>query len=407
MAWVWSLFLSVTTLGLVSAQGSFCGGQGNLKIGQTAYFTSPQYPYPYPGGLACRWIANTPPGTTLALNCAFDVDATDNCKRDQFYVSPSGDLTKDWKYFCGTGNLKFETNTNKFDAYFATTWPSFNYQHKGFFCSLKVVSGTTPTEPPAPPPVECKCGKKVNGHRIVGGQVSNLHEWRWQAALRLRKDNLQVCGATLIADQWLVTAAHCVTIFKKSDLYVSLGEHDKNTGSDTTATRHVDIRRVIIHSQYDSKTNEHDIALLELDSYTSNSNIHPVCLPTKHKDSTFAGTTGTATGWGSTSWNGPDSSHLQEVELPIITNNKCSSDLDDYAGITGNMICTYAVGKDACQGDSGGPLVWKSPSGHYMLVGIVSFGYRCAETGYPGVYTRVTKYLPWIQGNTGLSFCEA
>ncbi|CAL4105092.1 unnamed protein product, partial [Meganyctiphanes norvegica] len=410
MAWVWSLVLSAVSLGVASAQ--FCGGQANLNIGQTTYFQSPQYPYPYPGGLACRWIVNSPPGTKLELNCDLNVAPSNDCTQDRFSVSPSGDLNKDYKYFCGFDkSFKFESNTNKFDAYFATVWPSFNYQYQGFQCSLKVVPSTTnPTEPPVVTESpntggDCKCGKKVAGNRIVGGQVAELHEWRWQAALRLREDNLQFCGATLIADQWLLTAAHCMVNFQTSSVTVSLGEHDKNTGSDTTATRHIGIKRSIIHPDYDTTTQENDIALLELESYTSNTAIHPICLPTKNAASTFAGSTGTVTGWGTTSWQGQDSSHLQEVELPIITNTKCSNDLEQYT-ITDKMICTYAVGKDACQGDSGGPLVWKSPSGHYNLVGVVSFGYRCAETGYPGVYTRVTKYLPWIKSNTGLSFCD-
>merc|ERR1711915_813130 len=201
------------------------------------------------------------------------------------------------------------------------------------------------------------------------------------------------------------TAAHCMVSFDKSAVRVSLGEHNKNTGRDTDATRHVNIKRVILHPNYDTSTQENDIALLELESYESNDAIHPICLPTKHADKTFAGETGTVTGWGTTTWQGQDSSHLQEVELPIITNKKCSKDLKQYT-ITDNMICTYLDGKDACQGDSGVPLVVKSSSGHYNLVGVVSFGYRCAETGYPGVYTRVTEYLPWIKSNTGLTFCE-
>jgi len=361
--------------------------------------------------LTCRWLATSPPDTTMYLNCKFNVAPSNECLRDRFSVSPSGDLDKDHKFFCGTdNNLQFETNTNKFDAYFATAWPSFNYLYNGFQCSLKVVSNSKPTEPPVvtdSPPIDtkCKCGQKVVGNRIVGGQVSDLHEWRWQAALRFKQDNLQFCGATLIADQWLLTAAHCMVPFQKENVIVSLGEHDKTTGSDTSSTKHVGIKNVKIHPQYDTTTQENDIALLELESYKSNKHIHPICLPTKHLSANFAGETGTVTGWGTTSWQGQDSSHLKEVDLPIITNDKCEKDLNSYT-ITSNMICTYADGKDACQGDSGGPLVWKTSSGHYNLIGVVSFGYRCAETGYPGVYTRVTEYLPWIKSNTGATFCE-
>jgi len=71
--------------------------------------------------------------------------------------------------------------------------------------------------------------------------------------------------------------------------------------------------------------------------------------------------------------------------------------------ITDNMFCTYAPNKDACQGDSGGPLNWVSKgTGRAYLVGITSWGVGCASENTPGVYTKVTNYLSWIQQYTGM-----
>ena len=59
------------------------------------------------------------------------------------------------------------------------------------------------------------------------------------------------------------------------------------------------------------------------------------------------------------------------------------------------MLCAADEGKDSCQGDSGGPLVAQE-NGKYALIGVVSWGYGCAFSGYPGVYARMTEKMDWI-----------
>ena len=90
----------------------------------------------------------------------------------------------------------------------------------------------------------------------------------------------------------------------------------------------------------------------------------------------------------------------QYVRVPTITNADCSNDYKDYhIPVTESMICAGyqgVGGKDACQGDSGGPLICNS-NGNPVLVGVVSWGKGCGEQQYPGVYTRVTPILDWIQ----------
>lgn len=82
---------------------------------------------------------------------------------------------------------------------------------------------------------------------------------------------------------------------------------------------------------------------------------------------------------------------LYGVEIPIVDRNECNQDYDGL--IEPDMICAGIPegGKDSCQGDSGGPVVIDG-----KLVGIVSWGFGCAEPGYPGVYTNVAYFKNWI-----------
>merc|ERR1712004_351956 len=129
------------------------------------------------------------------------------------------------------------------------------------------------------------------------------------------------------------------------------------------------------------------------------------CLPAD-VTATYVNAVATVTGWGTLESGGWQPTELHEVDVTVTTNKLCRKLV---GGITKNMLCAAEDGKDSCQGDSGGPLVTLE-NGQHALIGVVSWGYGCAEPDSPGVYARVTAQMSWILENSSgtlSSTCEA
>ncbi|XP_049882452.1 serine protease filzig [Pectinophora gossypiella] len=255
------------------------------------------------------------------------------------------------------------------------------------------------------------CGVRplVKSGRIVGGKNAKFGQWPWQVLVRestwLGLFTKNKCGGVLITSRFVTTAAHCQPGFLAS-LVAVFGENDISGDLEPKRPVSRNVRRVIVHRQYDAATFENDLALLELESPIKfDAHIVPICMPPDESD--FTGRMATVTGWGRLKYGGGVPAVLQEVQVPVIENSACQ-EMFQTAGhskkILSSFICAgYANGqKDSCEGDSGGPLVLQREDGRWQLVGTVSHGIKCAAPFLPGVYMRTTFYKPWLKSITGV-----
>ncbi|CAK1592066.1 unnamed protein product [Parnassius mnemosyne] len=244
---------------------------------------------------------------------------------------------------------------------------------------------------------------------IVGGVNARQGEFPHMAAIGwLDYDDSYAfsCGGSLISERFVVTAGHCTKKPRSGEpTIVRLGEQNLDPDVRDGATPiDVRIRAIHKHPDYKPPNRYNDIALLELEEDVKfNDNIRPACLWTKEN---FGGhKKALATGWGVTN---PDtqqtSKELQKVSLTLLTNEYCDRILSrnrHWHGFAPSQMCAGELrgGKDTCQGDSGAPLQVVSQENQclFYVVGVTSFGGKCAQIGQPAIYTRISSYLDWIE----------
>jgi len=234
---------------------------------------------------------------------------------------------------------------------------------------------------------------------IVGGEDADIQDHPYQAALM--NDWYAYCGASIINEYWILTAAHCVSDESASNTSVRVGSDNSYAqGGDS-----YDAAEIIVHENYSWNGNNWDIALIRLeDPISFNNSTQPVVLICDQQVELGVqdpGEMSWITGWGETEGT-TNSTQLQVVGVPITTESNYWGGVEDDEIMAGYPDGGY----DSCQGDSGGPMVVLAADGEtFLQVGIVSWGSGCAEVGYPGVYSRVSYFIDWICENTDGAVC--
>ncbi|XP_017165130.1 complement C1r subcomponent-like isoform X2 [Poecilia reticulata] len=255
------------------------------------------------------------------------------------------------------------------------------------------------------------CGRptKQNEYhqRIIGGNDAAEHTIPWQAFINVGYSR---GGGMIIADRWILTAAHMVVINGQVQtpeaLSIYLGLADVPQILETPS---LNATAVHVHRQYNNPNGlnyDHDIALIKLkDPVTFKAAIMPLCLPSKN-DTYDTGMMGLVSGFGITDKGNYLrflTNKLKYVHIPVVEQQRCSNSLRGTPRtkkpiLTDNMFCagTPEGGKDSCIGDDGSGFTLQSENGRFWAAGIVSWGFRCGQKGTYGFYTKVANYVDWI-----------
>lgn len=294
---------------------------------------------------------------------------------------------------------------------------------------------------------EAAAAEDPAGSKVIGGQKAADGAWPWQVALTVASKPVstdsQFCGGSLVLDQWVLTAAHCVHQMDRdgqgfdlapSDFSIVVGTNRLDGSGDR-----VPVEAIFVHPSYSVTDLDYDLALVKL-ARKPNVPYQTVEVP----DAEFGdilrepGITTYVTGWGLQN-GGQPAAELQQAQIQMLDREMCNNLMLEaraeeavegfvYAAqvlslreeqayaiwdqlvaaapmpMSENMICsgTFEGGKTSCNGDSGGPLVVPLENGSYIQAGVVSWGLSaasgkgCDETAQFSAYMDVSRFVPWL-----------
>ena len=240
-------------------------------------------------------------------------------------------------------------------------------------------------------------GAKSSDRSIIGGDKVETGKYPFMVSILHSDNDLwegHFCGGSLIEEDIVLTAAHCLVGESPRTIEVSAGRTSLAKGVKGGQRRRV--KRIIMHENYNYRTVNNDIGLIILEeAFELNDSVGLIDYePTNIQLGDL-----TVIGWGNTSTSQSNFPRdLMEVDVKFIDTELCNARRWMNGRVTENMFCAgYRAGaKDSCQGDSGGPIFLKSDSGDFIQAGIVSWGEGCARRRRPGIYTKLSNYSDWI-----------
>ena len=247
---------------------------------------------------------------------------------------------------------------------------------------------------------------------IIGGVSSSPGRYPYLVSLGISRSD-HACAATLIAPDMLLSAAHCDGAFRWATLGMyDRSDHDEGMSDGRGGRQYIRTDETVAHPAYRWTTAnpdiDYDFLLVKLTDPADVGRFPPVKLNRNPSVPSYDNQRLTITGWGATDAEGLDlSPKVLHGTVGYVSPETCDKsdgyiegDYYSYRGfLTNSMMCAWSEDVDACLGDSGGPLLLTpddDDSEQDVQVGIVSFGVGCNSPDFPGLYSRVSDQIGWI-----------